>query len=182
MIFQRTDIDDAVVIELDRHEDERGYFARTYCADEFERHGLNTRWVQCNLSHSDRKGTLRGIHYQAWPEPDIKLVRVTRGSVFGAVVDLRPDSRSFGRCVCRTFDEAGATMLYVPAGCGFGFQTLVDGVDLSYQMSAFYRPALARGIRWNDPALGIPWPLEPTCLSARDAELPMLREMLAAPA
>lgn len=182
MIFQPTDIEGAFAVGLDRHEDERGFFARTYCADEFAQRGLNTRWPQCNLSHSDRRGTLRGIHYQAPPEPEIKLIRVTRGSAFGVIVDLRADSRGFGRHYCRMFGEADGCMLYVPAGCGFGFQTLADGTELFYQMSARYRSALARGVRWNDPALAISWPLEPSCMSARDASLPTLAEAIPAPA
>jgi dTDP-4-dehydrorhamnose 3,5-epimerase len=177
MIFRGTDIDGVFVIDLERHEDERGFFARTYCAEEFGRHGLNTCWVQCNLSHSDRKGTLRGIHFQADPEPDARLVRVTRGSIFGVVVDVRRDGGTFGRTLSRTLSEADGTMLYVPAGCGFGFQSMADGTELFYQMSACYRPALARGIRWNDPALGIEWPFPPACLSARDAALPGLRQI-----
>ena len=177
MMFHDADIDGVIVIELQRHEDERGYFVRTYCEEEFERRGLNTRWVQCNLSHSARKGTLRGIHYQAWPESEIKLIRVVRGGMFGVAVDLRPGSSSFGRHFSRTFDAAEGAMIYVPAGCGFGFETLSDQTELYYQMSEFYRPALAGGVRWDDPALAIPWPLQPTCLSARDASLPFLHEL-----
>ena len=166
MIFQSTDIQGVTMIGLECRADERGFFARTYCAEEFGRHGLNTAWVQCNMSHSAREGTLRGIHYQAPPDPDTKLVRVTRGSIFGVVVDLRADRRSFGRVFCRTLDAADGTMLYVPAGCGLGFQTLADETDLSYQMSTYYQPALACGVRWNDPTLAIPGPLRPTCISA----------------
>jgi dTDP-4-dehydrorhamnose 3,5-epimerase len=177
MIFRDADIDGVFAIELERHEDERGFFARTYCAEEFARQGLNTDWPQCNLSHSDRRGTLRGIHYQAPPAPETKLIRVTRGRIFGVVVDLRPDRRSFGRHFSHTFGEADGTMIYVPPGCGFGFQTLADGTDLFYQMSTSYRPELARGVRWNDPALAISWPLPPSCMSARDANLPALADV-----
>ena len=171
------DIQGVTAISLEPHADERGFFARTYCAEEFGRHGLNTSWVQCNMSRSDRKGTLRGIHYQALPDPDTKLIRVTRGRIFGVVVDLRADRRSFGSISCRTLDAADGAMLYVPAGCGFGFQTLADETDLFYQMSTYYQPALARGVRWDDPTLAIPWPLRPTCISERDAGLPALRDV-----
>lgn len=180
MIFHERDIDGVFIIDLERREDERGFFARTYCAEEFGRHGLNTDWPQCNMSHSARKGTLRGIHYQAAPEADAKLIRVTQGSIFAVAADLRPDSRSFGRGLTCTLSGAAAAMLYVPAGCGFGFQTLEDETELSYQMSVAYRPALARGIRWNDPALGIRWPLRPTSISSRDAALPQLHDIVAA--
>lgn len=177
MIFHEQAIEGVVMIDLEHHEDERGFFARTYCVEEFGRCGLNTDWPQCNMSHSDRKGTLRGIHYQAPPEPDAKLIRVTQGSIFGVALDLRPDSRTFGRSVTCTLSYAGGTMLYVPAGCGFGFQTMEDDTELSYQMSVCYRPDLARGVRWNDPTLGIRWPLRPTCISARDAAFPELRDI-----
>ncbi|MPY68672.1 MAG: dTDP-4-dehydrorhamnose 3,5-epimerase [Alphaproteobacteria bacterium] len=181
MIFQATEIDGAFIVGLERHEDERGFFARTYCAEEFGQRGLNTRWPQCNLSHSDRTGTLRGIHYQAPPEPDAKLVRVTRGRIFGVVVELRPDRPAFGRSLCRTMSEHDGAMFYIPAGCGFGFQTLADGTELFYQMSVSYRPELARGVRWDDPDLGIEWPLAPSCVSARDAAFPRLRDIAPAP-
>jgi dTDP-4-dehydrorhamnose 3,5-epimerase len=169
VIFHEQAIEGVVMIDLEHHEDERGFFARTYCVEEFGRCGLNTDWPQCNMSHSDRKGTLRGIHYQAPPEPDAKLIRVTQGSIFGVALDLRPDSRTFGRSVTCTLSYAGGTMLYVPAGCGFGFQTMEDDTELSYQMSVCYRPDLARGVRWNDPTLGIRWP--------RDAAFPELRDI-----
>lgn len=177
MIFRKTELDGVFAIDPERLEDERGFFARTYCAEEFGHKGLNTCWVQCNMSHSVRRGTLRGIHYQAAPEPDAKLVWVMRGRIFGVVVDLRPDRRSFGRHVCRTLSREDGTMLYVPTGCGFGFQTMVDGTDLFYQMSAYYRPSLARGVRWDDPVLGIQWPLPPACISERDANLPGFRDI-----
>lgn len=177
MIFRETHIDGVFAIDLERHEDERGFFARTYCIEEFGLQGLNTNWVQCNVSHSDRKGTLRGIHYQAEPEPDAKLVRVTRGSIFAVAVDLRPDQPGFGRYFSGVFSETEGTMLYVPAGCGLGYQTMAGGTDLFYQMSVRYRPELARGVRWDDPALGIRWPLPPVCMSARDANLPRLHEI-----
>lgn len=176
MIFRPTEIDGVLAIGLERHADERGFFARTYCAEEFASRGLNTVWPQCNLSHSDRAGTLRGIHFQAPPEPDAKLIRVTRGSIFAVAVDLRSGGPGFGRHLCRTMDDADGTMLYVPAGCGFGFQTLADDTELFYQMSAMYRPGLAGGVLWSDPALGIPWPLPPSVLSPRDAALPLLRD------
>ncbi len=181
MIFRETDIAGMFLVELEPHKDDRGFFARTYCAEEFERHGLNTRWVQCNLSHSDHTGTLRGIHYQAPPESEIKLVRVARGQIFAVIVDLRP-GKGFGRHITRTLADTDGTMLYIPAGCGFGFQTLADDSQLFYQMSAPFRPDLARGVRWDDPALRIRWPFPPRHLSARDTDLPSLRDAAPVPA
>lgn len=177
MIFKETGIEGLLTVELERHGDERGFFARTYCEEEFARRGLNTRWVQCNLSHSDLRGTVRGIHFQAPPEPDAKLVRVAMGRIYAVVVDLRPGHERFGRRWCHVMSAREGAMLYIPGGCGFGFQTLADGTELDYQMSAFYRPELARGVLWNDPALGIRWPLPVSRISARDAALPTLREV-----
>lgn len=176
MIFEPTSIDGLLAIELKPQHDERGFFARTYCEEEFRRRGLITRWVQCNLSHSDRRGTVRGIHYQAAPEPDGKLIRVARGSVFGAAVDLRRE-KNFGRTWSGVVSAEACTMVYVPVGCAFGFQTLADDTDVLYQMSAFYRPELARGIRWDDSDLGFDWPLPVSAISPRDRNLPRLREL-----
>lgn len=180
MIFRRMSIEGLYVVELDRHEDRRGFFARTYCEDEFHDHGLNTHWPQCNMSHSIRKGTIRGIHYQSDPLADAKLIRVTRGRVFCAAVDLRLDGGNFGRRLIWNLDSDDGAMLYIPAGCGFGFQTLADDTELHYQMSVRYRAELARGVRWNDPDLDICWPLPPTSLSDADAAWPLVADVFAA--
>lgn len=177
MKFGTTNIVGLMTIALDPRRDERGFFMRTYCADEFEAHGLNTRWVQCNLSYSDRRGTVRGLHFQAPPAPEFKLIRIGTGAVFGAAVDLRPDRGGFGRCWAGELSAADGVMIYVPAGCAFGFQTLADHTEVNYQMSDFFQPELARGVRWNDPELGIAWPLEVTEMSDRDKVLPTLREL-----
>lgn len=178
MIFRDTDLPGVHVVELEPHLDERGFFARTFCAEEFSRQGLNTCWPQCNLSHSNLAGTLRGLHYQAEPEPDAKLIRVVRGGIFAAVADIRPGSPTCGRTFHRNFSDCDPGMLYVPAGCAVGFQTLADDTELFYQMSVSFRPDLARGIRWDDPSLDIPWPRRPTVISARDRGLPLLGDVL----
>ncbi len=175
MIFHRLDIAGLFMVELEPHLDERGFFARTFCDEEFGARDLVTHWPQCNLSHSKRRGTLRGLHFQLPPEPDTRLVRVARGAIFAAVADLRADG--FGRALCCTLSAADGSMLYIPGGCAFGFQTLRDGTEVAYQMSASYRPALAAGVRWDDPDLGISWPLAVTRLSERDCNLPLLREL-----
>lgn len=180
MIFRRMSIEGLYVIELERHQDRRGFFARTFCEDEFREHGLNTYWPQCNMSHSNLQGTVRGIHYQSEPEPDAKLIRVTRGRIFCAAVDLRLDGGNFGRRLIWNLDSEDGVMLYVPAGCGFGFQTLSDDTEISYQMSVRYRPNLTRGVRWNDPDLDICWPLVPTSISEADATWPLMADLVAA--
>jgi dTDP-4-dehydrorhamnose 3,5-epimerase len=162
----------AFVIELDLLRDERGYFARTFDAAEFARAGLDPAVVQCNTSFNARRGTLRGMHYQADPDGEAKLVRCTRGSIFDVAVDLRPGSATY----CRWFGvELGADngrMLYMPVGMAHGFQTLEEGSDVHYQMSREYTPAQARGVRFDDPAFGIGWPLPDPIVSERDRGFP----------
>ncbi len=162
------------IIDLEPQADERGFFARTYCEREFGARALNTVWRQGNLTRTQRRGTVRGLHYQAEPRPEIKLIRCAAGAVFDVVVDVRPGSPDFGRW--EAFELTGRTprQLYVPAGFAHGFQCLTDSCEMVYQMSEFYVPELARGVRWNDPALGIPWPLADAILSERDRHLPLL--------
>ncbi len=169
MIFRDTELPGVVVVDLDKTADDRGFFARSYCAREFADHGIAFEVVQCNVSANARRGTLRGLHYQAEPKPAPKLVRCTRGTLYDVAVDLRPDSPAYCRWVGVELDAAGHRALYVPAGCAHGFQTLSDDVEALYLMGAAYDEALARGVRWNDPAFAISWPLAPTVISERDA-------------
>lgn len=172
MIFQETNLKNAYLIELQRREDERGFFARTWCQQEFEEHGLNSRLVQCNLSFNKKKGTLRGMHYQAAPYEEAKLVRCTCGAIYDLIVDLRPDSATFKHYFGVTLSAAARNMLYIPEGFAHGFLTLEDNTEVFYQMSEFYAPDYARGFRWNDPAFGIEWPAEVQVISEKDKSWP----------
>lgn len=178
MKFTRTELDGVWIVDLEARSDERGFFARTYCAEEFAAHGLHTAWPQCNLSRNTHRGTLRGLHYQAEPHPEIKLVRCTAGAIFDVVVDIRPDSPTFGRWLGLELTAATGRALYIPAGFAHGFQALTDNADVSYLMGAPYLPQLARGLRWNDPALAIDWPLPPQAISPADQSHPLLTETL----
>jgi len=156
--------------------DERGLFARTYDAAAFAAAGLPAHWPQCNTSSNRRKGTLRGLHYQAAPQPDPKLVRCTRGRIFDVVVDLRKNSASFRRWTGVELSEHNRDALAIPAGCAHGFLTLEDDCEVFYMMAEVYVPELARGVRWNDPALAIQWPAAPTVIAERDASWPDFSE------
>ncbi len=169
MIFEQTDIPGVTAVDLERLGDERGFFARTYCAREFADHGLAASFVQTNISFNRLRGTLRGMHYQAEPEPEPKLIRCTRGAIFDVAVDIRRNSPTVCRWVGLTLTQDNRRALYVPPGCAHGFITLEDETEVSYLMGAAYVPSLARGVRWNDPAFGIVWPLQPTVMSERDA-------------
>ena len=160
MTFPELELPGAFLIELDRIEDERGFFARTFCRDEFAEHGLATEIVQANTAFNRRKGTLRGMHFQAAPHEEAKLVRCTRGAVYDVIVDLRRDSPTFTRWVSVELTVENDTMLYVPEGFAHGYQTLEDETETSYLMSQRYEPSAGRGVRWDDPAFGIEWPDE----------------------
>ena len=172
MRFVATGLEGAWVVEVERMDDERGFFARTFCHDEFTARGLKADFVQCNASYNARRSTLRGLHYQASPHEEAKLVRCTRGAIFDAIVDLRRASPTFKRWFGIELSADNHRALYVPEGCAHGFQALQDASEVFYQMSAAYRPEAARGVRWNDPAFGICWPLPDPVLSARDAAYP----------
>jgi|SRR5579863_1154698 len=172
MIFHATRLPGVFEISIEPHNDERGFFARSWCVREFEQHGLNPVTVQCNISFNEKKGTLRGMHYQAEPHPETKLVRCTRGAIFDVVVDLRPDSPAYKQWIGVTLTAENRRMLYIPAGCGHGLLTLEDRAEIFYQMSEFYYPELSRGVRWNDPAFGIEWPISPATISERDRTYP----------
>lgn len=172
MRFEPTAIDGVVVIELDSHVDDRGAFARTFCEAEFAAAGLPVHFPQCNLSVNDRAGTLRGMHFNISPHGEAKLIRCVRGAVHDVVVDLRPDSPTRFRHVAVDLTADNRRALFVPGDFAHGFVTLADRTDVYYHMGSSYVPAAARGIRWDDPALGIAWPVEPTTMSAADAGYP----------
>jgi dTDP-4-dehydrorhamnose 3,5-epimerase len=174
MKFLPTSLPGVFVVELELHEDDRGFLARTYCEKEFHDHGLNTHWPQCNLTLTNKRGMLRGLHYQADPKPEIKLIRCAVGAIFDVLADVRPASPTFGRWEAFELTGANHRTLYVPGGIAHGFQCLTDHCEVFYQMSELYYPDLARGVRWNDPQLGIRWPIANPQLSARDQQLPLL--------
>lgn len=172
MIFTETRLANAFVIDPEPYADERGLFARTFCAREFAEHGLDTTPVQCNVSLNRGRGTMRGMHWQAAPHEEAKLVRCTHGAIHDVIVDLRPDSATFGEHVGVELTAGNRRMLYVPEGFAHGFLTLEDDTEVFYQMSAFYEPDAARGLRYDDPALGIRWPAEVRVVSERDRSWP----------
>jgi dTDP-4-dehydrorhamnose 3,5-epimerase len=169
MIFTETRLQGAYLIDIEKREDHRGFFARTWCQHEFGEHGLVARLVQANLSFNRQRGTLRGMHYQTPPYAEAKLVRCTRGAIYDVIVDLRPDSPSFKQWIGVELSAVNYRMLYVPEGFAHGFQTLEDNVEIMYQVTQFYTPEAEGGIRYNDPALGIMLPLEVTVISEKDA-------------
>jgi len=172
MHIHPTELEGVLEIRVAPHGDERGLFARTYDEALFAKLGLPTRWPQCNTSWNRRRGTLRGLHYQAAPRPEPKLVRCTQGRVFDVAVDLRPSSPGFRRWAGVELSAEARNALFIPAGFAHGFLTLEDGSEVFYQMGESYVPELARGVRWNDPAFAIAWPAEPEVLSERDAAYP----------
>lgn len=172
MRFDETKLPGVFEISLEPMNDERGFFARSWCRHEFERHGLNPAIAQCNISFNEKKGTLRGVHFQGEPHPEDKIVRCTQGSIYDVVVDLRPDSATYKKWIGVLLSAANRRMVYVPKGCGHGLLTLEDRTEVYYQMSEFYYPELSRGIRWNDPAFQIKWPDQPSVMSERDRSYP----------
>ena len=172
MQFRETPLAGAYVIEPERLEDQRGFFARTYCEHEFARRGLCSRFVQCNISFNKMKGALRGMHFQRPPSPEPKVVRCTRGAVYDVIVDLRRDSPTWRHWYGVELNEENRLALYIPPGLAHGFQTLLDNTECFYQMGEFYVPELADGVRWNDPAFGIPWPIADPVLSEKDRSYP----------
>jgi dTDP-4-dehydrorhamnose 3,5-epimerase len=167
--FSQTAVQDAWVIEVDRITDDRGFFARVWCEDEFTQHGIKADWVQANVGFSVRAGTLRGMHYQRNPYAEAKLVRCTRGAVYDVALDLRPASPSYTRWAGVTLDADEHTMLYIPEGCAHGYQTLADNSEIVYFTSAPYEREAAVGARYDDPAFGIEWPLAIEVISGQDA-------------
>jgi dTDP-4-dehydrorhamnose 3,5-epimerase len=172
MLFTDTSLKSAYIIDIEKVEDARGFFARFWCQDEFRANDLNTNWVQGNVSVSRSKGTLRGLHYQIAPFEETKLVRCTRGALFDVMLDLRPDSSTFGEWFGVPLSADEHRMLYVPEGIAHGILTLVDNTEASYLVSQFYKPHAEAGVRYNDPAFGIKWPLEIQVISKKDANWP----------
>jgi dTDP-4-dehydrorhamnose 3,5-epimerase len=172
MIFTPCKLKDAYLIDLDRKVDERGFFARSYCRNEFAAHGLHNDYVQCNVSFNARRCTLRGMHYQARPNEEVKLVRCTRGAIYDAIIDLRKDSPTYKQWLGVELDADNRRMLYAPAGFAHGYLTLASETEIQYQVSAFYSPESERGVRWNDPAFNIQWPMRPELISPKDSQLP----------
>lgn len=170
MIFEAMPIAGAVLVRMERREDERGFFARLWCHDEFTAHGIGVDMVQASVSHNRLAGTVRGMHYSALPSREAKLVRCARGCVFDVIVDLRPDSPTYLRKHAIRLDAEGGNALYVPPQVAHGFQTLEADTDIHYMMSDYYRPELARGVRHDDPAFGIVWPLPVSVIADRDRD------------
>lgn len=172
MRFSPTKLGDAVVVELEQHRDERGFFARTFCEREFEAHGLPTRFPQCNLSRNDRAGTLRGMHFNVRPHEEAKLVRCARGAIYDVIIDLRPGSNTYADWIGVELSADDGRALYVPPGFAHGFLTLVDATDVFYQMGAFFQPDAGRGLRYDDAAFSVRWPRAVAVISERDATYP----------
>jgi dTDP-4-dehydrorhamnose 3,5-epimerase len=168
MIFTETRLPGAYLIEPELRHDERGFFARTWCQNEFAIKSLQTQWAQCNISFNRQRGTLRGLHYQTAPHEEAKLVRCTMGAIYDVIVDLRVDSPTYRQWLAVELTAQNRLMLFIPTGFAHGFQTLMDEAEVFYQMSAFYAPECARGVRWDDPAFQISWPVERRIISERD--------------
>ncbi len=175
MHFSKTDLAGAWVIAPSPHEDDRGRFMRAWCAREFAEHGLDFLPVQANMGFSIRRGTVRGMHFQAEPALEAKLVRCTRGAIFDVVVDLRPESPAYGKWYGTELSAENGRMLYVPEQCAHGYQTLEERTEIYYMVSAFYAPSSVRGVRFDDPAFGIEWPLVATVVSDQDRNWPLVQ-------
>jgi dTDP-4-dehydrorhamnose 3,5-epimerase len=176
VIFQEVALKGAFVVEPAPVEDERGFFARTWCFREFEAQGLETAIAQCSISFNRMKGALRGMHFQAAPHKEAKLVRCTMGSIYDVIIDLRVESPTYKQYVAEILSAENRKMLYIPEGFAHGFLTLENCTEVFYQISTFYASEYARGVRWNDPAFGIPWPSEIRVISERDKNYPDFKE------
>ncbi|WP_158748515.1 dTDP-4-dehydrorhamnose 3,5-epimerase [Acidobacterium sp. S8] len=172
MIFRETRIAGVFEIEIERHKDERGFFARSWCKNEFQENGLNSALAQCNISYNVRKGTLRGMHLQTEPHGEAKLIRCIAGAIYDVAIDLRPHSSSYRQWTGVELSAGNRKMLYIPEGCAHGFLTLADDTEIFYQMSEFYHPESSRGVRWNDPVFQVKWPEAVEVISERDRTYP----------
>lgn len=173
MIFTEAPLKGAYRIEIEKYQDERGFFARTWCERELKELGLTSTMKQCNISFNSKRGTLRGLHYQEAPHEEVKIVRCTKGAIFDVIVDLRRDSPTFTHWFAVELNEENRNMLYIPEGFAHGFQTLSNGTEVFYQMSQFYIAQAARGVRWDDPMFGIEWPnVDKRIISDRDQQYP----------
>lgn len=170
--FTETKLKDAYIIELEKLKDHRGFFARAWCQKEFEAHGLTPLVVQANVSFNNKMGTLRGIHYQIAPYEEAKLMRCTKGAIYDVIIDLRPNSTTYKEWFGLELNANNYKMLYVPENFAHGFQTLEDNSEATYQVSQFYTPGSERGIRWDDPAFSIDWPIEIQVISGKDKSWP----------
>ena len=179
MVFLKINIDGAYIIEHEKHQDERGYFARTFCTRSFSEAGLESQFVQHSASFNKTRGTLRGMHYQSEPCAEVKLVRCARGSIYDVILDLRPQSPTFKQWQGVTLDEDSGRQLYIPKGCAHGFQTQTDDVEVHYLISDPYAPEFASGLRFDDEAFGISWPLDVAVISERDLAWPKFTERVA---
>ena len=168
MIFTETKLKGAFIINIEPREDERGFFARSWDEDELRKHGLNARLAQCNISFNKKRGTLRGMHYQVAPFAEAKLVRCTMGAIYDVIIDLRPDSPTFRQWISVELSAENHCALYVPENFAHGFQTLADNTEVFYQMTEFYHRECARGVRWNDVAFEIVWPISDAVISEND--------------
>src|SRR4030066_2028723 len=176
MIFERTKLRDTYLIEIEKRSDQRGFFARMWCRKEFEKHGLVSHVVQTNISYNSKKGTIRGLHFQIDPYQETKLVRCTRGAIYDVIIDLRPDSPTYGEGTGVELSADNYMMLYVPENFAHGFQTLADNTEVIYQVTEFYTPGSERGLRYDDPAFGIVWPLPASIISDKDKSWPAFTE------
>jgi dTDP-4-dehydrorhamnose 3,5-epimerase len=168
MIFIETKLKGAFIIELEPIRDERGFFARSFCQREFKEHGIDTIFVQCNISFNRKKGTLRGMHYQIAPYEEAKFIRCSMGTIYDVIIDIHPNSDTYKQWVSVELTHKNRKMIYIPKGFAHGFLTLVDNTEVFYQMSEFYCPDHVRGFRWDDPAFGIEWPSDVQVISDRD--------------
>ena len=175
MKFVETKLQGAFIIDPEKLEDDRGFFARSWCQREAGVYGLHPDWVQCNISFNRQKATLRGMHYQCTPSEEAKLVRCTMGRIYDVIIDLRSGSSTYKQWLAVELAAENRRMLYIPEGFAHGFLTLDDNSEIFYQMSEFYAPACARGVRWNDPAFGIEWPMEASVISNQDRNYPDFR-------
>lgn len=174
MIFNSTPLPDVFLVSLEPRTDTRGSFARVFCADEFQKHGLETQFIQANISKNTNVGTVRGMHFQHEPHAEVKLVRCITGAIYDVVVDVRKDSATYLKWFGAELSEDNGLMMYVPKGFAHGYQVLTEGASVHYMVSAFYAPSAEGGLRHNDPVIGIQWPLPITDVSAKDAALPLL--------
>ena len=170
MKFSPTVLAGACIIDIEPVPDERGFFARSWCREEFARHGLNPDLAQCSISFNKKRGTLRGMHYQAKPHEETKVVRCTRGAIYDVILDLRPESPTFRKWIAVELSADNRRMLYIPAGLAHGFQSLTDDAEVFYQISTPYHPESARGVRWDDPAFGIEWLVTERIISDKDRQ------------
>lgn len=173
MKFTPTKLEGAFIIDIEHIHDERGFFARSWCSEEFQALGLNPNLVQCSVSFNEFAGTLRGMHYQSPPHPETKVVRCTAGSIYDVIIDLRPNSATFKQWISVELSAENRRMIYVPVGFAHGFQSLVDNTEVFYMVSEFYHPELSLSVRWNDPQFAITWPNGgPRVISVRDSRHP----------